>query len=167
MAIKITGSAQKYRVGRVSGNTGIFFLPNVGRTRGPTPLLSFMCNEICLHYTTSETKIKVFPLIYHMRYPEGWCCGFNEESFASGKWGSTGQVSKILWKRGSYYLTDPPLFHSFSYHRKKCGKKWRTHRWCQLSISNCGVSSQRDGRLQNIKDWYTCKSKNSIFFKFV
>ena len=26
MAIKITGSAQKYRVGRVSGNTGFFFL---------------------------------------------------------------------------------------------------------------------------------------------
>ena len=26
MAIKITGSAQNYRVGRVSGNTTIFFL---------------------------------------------------------------------------------------------------------------------------------------------
>ena len=26
MAMKITGSAQKYRVGRVSGNTAIFFL---------------------------------------------------------------------------------------------------------------------------------------------
>ena len=26
MAIKITGSAQNYRVGRVSGNTPIFFL---------------------------------------------------------------------------------------------------------------------------------------------
>ena len=29
MAIKITGSAQNYRVGRVSGNTPIFFRPNV------------------------------------------------------------------------------------------------------------------------------------------
>ena len=28
MAIKITGSAQNYRVGRVSGNTPIFFRPN-------------------------------------------------------------------------------------------------------------------------------------------
>ena len=27
MAIKITGSAQNYRVGRVSGNTPIFFRP--------------------------------------------------------------------------------------------------------------------------------------------
>ena len=29
MAIKITGSAQNYRVGRVSGNTTIFFRPNI------------------------------------------------------------------------------------------------------------------------------------------
>ena len=28
IAIKITGSAQNYRVGRVSGNTPIFFRPN-------------------------------------------------------------------------------------------------------------------------------------------
>ena len=29
MAIKITGSAQNYRVGRVSGNTPIFFRPYI------------------------------------------------------------------------------------------------------------------------------------------
>ena len=29
MAIKPAGSAQKIRVGRVSGNTAIFFLPNI------------------------------------------------------------------------------------------------------------------------------------------
>ena len=31
MAIKITGSAQNYRVGRVSGNTPIFFRPKSER----------------------------------------------------------------------------------------------------------------------------------------
>ena len=34
MAIKITGSAQNYRVGRVSGNTPIFFRPYTHKTYG-------------------------------------------------------------------------------------------------------------------------------------
>ena len=40
MAIKITGSAQNYRVGLVSGNTPIFFRPNPCQTLTlvkPTP----------------------------------------------------------------------------------------------------------------------------------
>ena len=68
MAIKITGSAQNYRVGRVSGNTPIFFRPNHYSMHVTYIYLPSQMDTLKALGEVDFTKYALLPIIQYVKW---------------------------------------------------------------------------------------------------